>query len=971
MAIYFSEPKEKRDWPAIGMHLGLAALEGFALNIPNVIRELNQAGTQTLKEQSSDERAWVWLYTTLSAALYLLYQELPEEKRISSQNAKEKIKEFSRDVLNLKRRIEMHPHDASNPLDSEVMSVARTRFPELFSELLQSKKSSSDTETIRFGIALRAASARVFALDPEYYGLLDSVLDSAMTDGERRDRSWARHATWIRSLFERAPIFSSEENQEFPLSLVYQPLRCCWHEEIEKKTDEDSSGTRHAERVKTEILVHVDEIHSVLHKWLEDESASSLRIVSGGPGSGKSSFSRAFSSEVSDRSRYRVVFVELQNLGFESADLERSLGLYLTSSARNNDFSENGSAGFPQNPLEWRMDSSDPILLVFDGLDELSASENKASELSRLFVQKVSAYLTSANSYPGPSVRAIVLGRSAACVDGMKLAALPTQSMVHIAPLKPLEEPTDFALSISDQHYVVRDPRSLCKRDQRIDYWERWAKLTGTANAAVPQAITSEDLGELNVEPLLLHLLILSGYTGDNWKEAINNRNRVYREIFSKVLARNEKKKEGLERSMSVADAFSALECLGIAAWRGAGRTGDNEEFKRLLSLYNFSLSTRLEASDLLSQRYVAVQFHTRQGTSTGYEFIHKSFSEYLTARALISIGKRSARALSRDEDPDSPEKVAKLWIELIRNAEMSPEIVRFLIDEARLELDQNHSKFTQNSLASLFSWVQRNGMPSHENYGGSFREMESVQRCGESALLSVLSAVSRSLLPQNQVDWAELPNVVANIDWPTADQSILLSDNSDQLRHTRRKGNDAPRMLCQRVFNNWRGIGAKSSFSALSLKNAQFGYFDLTEVNFEGSDLERAIFAGAALDSTNFSRANLEGANFFRAWLRAANFSDANLADANFSDAHLESASFHGAQLMGADFQDQDISEANFSETNLSGANLRGAKFEETKFKGANFTDANLDGAKFIASDLEQCIGLTDEQLSKVSSPI
>ena len=34
--------------------------------------------------------------------------------------------------------------------------------------------------------------------------------------------------------------------------------------------------------------------------------------------------------------------------------------------------------GFPESPLDWRADSADPILLVFDGLDELSAHEGTA-----------------------------------------------------------------------------------------------------------------------------------------------------------------------------------------------------------------------------------------------------------------------------------------------------------------------------------------------------------------------------------------------------------------------------------------------------------------------------------------------------------------------------------------------------------------------------------------------------------------
>ena len=110
------------------------------------------------------------------------------------------------------------------------------------------------------------------------------------------------------------------------------------------------------------LRVHVDQLHNLMNEWLDDITAISLRIVVGGPGSGKSSFAKAFAVEVSDQLAWRVVFIELQNLAFDKGDLERRIGEYLTSSALYSAIDPEGTAGFPQNPLSWRAASSDSVL---------------------------------------------------------------------------------------------------------------------------------------------------------------------------------------------------------------------------------------------------------------------------------------------------------------------------------------------------------------------------------------------------------------------------------------------------------------------------------------------------------------------------------------------------------------------------------------------------------------------------------
>ena len=76
LAVYLHKPEHERNWGAVANKLGLAALEGLTLNIPNVLREIDGAVAGTGVEHTVDERAWVWLRTTLCTGLLITLRDL-------------------------------------------------------------------------------------------------------------------------------------------------------------------------------------------------------------------------------------------------------------------------------------------------------------------------------------------------------------------------------------------------------------------------------------------------------------------------------------------------------------------------------------------------------------------------------------------------------------------------------------------------------------------------------------------------------------------------------------------------------------------------------------------------------------------------------------------------------------------------------------------------------------------------------
>jgi hypothetical protein len=121
--------------------------------------------------------------------------------------------------------------------------------------------------------------------------------------------------------------------------------------------------------------------------------------------------------------------------------------------------------------------------------------------------------------------------------------------------------------------------------DQRPEYWSLWCKSQKLTDETQPQAITDDALFDLNVEPLLLHLLILSDYCGPRWKEAAANRNLVYNDILGKIHQRNCKEtKPGHNLTRNA--FFLLMECLGLAAWRGNLRIGTESAFIEIRDIH-------------------------------------------------------------------------------------------------------------------------------------------------------------------------------------------------------------------------------------------------------------------------------------------------------------------------------------------------------------------------------------------------
>jgi hypothetical protein len=145
-------------------------------------------------------------------------------------------------------------------------------------------------------IVNRLPSYFVYALNQEWrrnaksYRPLVGALDTPFTKAGDREWAWMAYSAFLHRKIQEG-IF----DEPFSLSQIYVPLNAFYTEETTHKdaTEEMARTGRQRRRVVISLLEE-------LEQWLQNQNLQdAIRVISGGPGSGKSSFARIFAARVS------------------------------------------------------------------------------------------------------------------------------------------------------------------------------------------------------------------------------------------------------------------------------------------------------------------------------------------------------------------------------------------------------------------------------------------------------------------------------------------------------------------------------------------------------------------------------------------------------------------------------------------------------------------------------------------------
>ncbi|NLZ04923.1 MAG: pentapeptide repeat-containing protein [Phycisphaerae bacterium] len=768
------------------------------------------------------------------------------------------------------------------------------------------------------GVAEPAAAAIVdrlpsyflYALNEEWrrnaksYRPLLEALDTPFARAGEREWAWSTYSALLRRRVQES-IF----DEPFSLSQIYVGLNAFFYEEEPNKdlTNEIARTGRERRRV-------VIALKEELQNWLENPNPQNvIRVISGGPGSGKSSFARIFAAQLSENPKIKVLYVPLHLID-PARDIVEEIGRFVRD-----------EGVLPSNPLD--PDSPEAnLLIIFDGLDELAGQGKAAAETARGFIREVERTVEKRN-LQRVKLRVLISGRELVVQENESEFRRPRQ-ILNLLPYF-VSRPSD------DKRHPVReddeydDPHELLKVDLREQWWENYGVLTGRGFGGLPKELGREDLREITAQPLLNYLVALS-FTREKLDFTKDiNLNAIYADLVGAVHERGYEKHRiyGPIRHMK-ADEFSrVLEEIGLAAWHGDGRTTTVREIEDHcrasgvgVLLDAFQEGAKAGVTRLLAAFFFR-QYGRRPSGDPTFVFTHKSFGEYLAARRVVRAIERIARELERrannpDEGWDERDAL-KHWAQICGPAAISRYLHAFLLNEIGLRSPSQLVQW-QGRLATLFGYVLRQGMPMEQLQIGPFRDVLFQSRNAEEALLAALNACARVT---GQMSPIEHPTPTAFGAWFKRIQG-------------QRSGPDSTL--------------ASECLSFLNLKGITLYISDFYETNLRSSDLE-----DLQASMTCFSNSNLCEANLRRAILVSSKLSAAALQRADLQQARLMRADLHIAVLREANLERANLEGANLEGANLEGANLEGASLEKANLEKANLEGANLEGARLKGANL------------------
>jgi hypothetical protein len=319
-----------------------------------------------------------------------------------------------------------------------------------------------------------------------------------------------------------------------------------------------------------------------------------LIILCGGPGSGKSTLCRVLASELAADKDVFPVFLRLRRLK-EGSDIPAFLESQLS------------RLGLIDRISDLR--SLRNVVVILDGFDELVMASR--SRLRQFF----NALREDHMNGPLKGMRIIVSGRDTLFPGG---EGLPTGS--HVLTLLPFDR-------------------------ARVAAWgDKWRLHHKTGGGATfhPERLVAESLGKpaalhhLVTWPLTLHLVARVHTSGrltiaDECAETVTKA-LLYRNILVETATRQREKTEGGGRLEPVA----MRRFLQALAWRMYEDGRDSMDPGEVLPILEAFIPNKTEAElNELADVAVVNSPEITKGEQTGFEFVHKSFAEYLTAEHI------------------------------------------------------------------------------------------------------------------------------------------------------------------------------------------------------------------------------------------------------------------------------------------------------------------------------------------------
>ncbi|MBD1843289.1 pentapeptide repeat-containing protein [Cyanobacteria bacterium FACHB-63] len=860
-------PILEREWEVNGRELlkavGKAIADTAFGNWNNVALDAVEAAVALGLGKTEGELAWQLVLRSLGNAMTHLVWDNRDliKPEFSFQGWKQLTDEISFSLGQTELTID--DEFFRQPKRSTILTVIQPSFQRWLTFIMENEAQAQS-------MTARLPAYFVYALHEEWlnhreqYAVLQQQLDTPFSSAAEQQQGWGRYSAWLQKQVQE-PMFL----EAFGLAQVFVPL-CAYYVEKQTAGDAELEFRERGLREKHDLKIVID-LETQLEAWLEKhDQQDALRVISGGPGCGKSSFTKMFAAKQAERGAFPVLWIPLHQ--FEPTnDLIEATGDFVRLD------------GFLRlNPLD--PEYLEPkLLVVFDGLDELSMQGKVGAQVAQDFVREVQKKLDRLNQHQ-LRVRAIISGRELVVQANQTEFRKPGE-VLHILPY--FVKPEDREEFVDEQQLLVED-----RRDR---WWRSYGSVSGRGFDQLPSDLSHDNLSEITAQPLLNYLVALSYVRGELRITEDSNLNEIYADLLKEIYVRRwaDKRQHESIRDMTQDRFERILEEIALSSWHGDGRTTtvreieahcNNSGLKGLLNV--FQEGAQSGVTRLLMAFYFR-QSGMQDGEKT-FEFTHKSFGEYLTARRVVRELERiheELEARERKIDRGWDERQAlEAWANLCGSSEMDRYLFRFICDEMRLQPLET-VRIWQEMLSHLIGFMLKQGMPMEKLHPRpSYLEETRQARNAEEALLAVLNACALCTKELSHVDWSV----------PEAFGAWL-----SRLQGQRTGGKNPLALDC---------------LSFLDLQDCILDFRDLYGARLDEARLDGAGLVGARLDGASLYRARLDGASLDRASLYGARLVGTSLDQASLYGTSLYGASLDRARLYGARLDQASLDE----DTNL-----------------------------------------------------
>jgi len=897
----FWQQELKFDAKALFLNLGKAAISGVTAKYDNAAKHTLDALASFSAKEKASVAVWALIFNAMSSALNELmedYQDLfalpadmlpteAEQQALSTAELEEKHKLAKqmqeKRTLDAGQLLAQAFANANIAIPHDFFSRPETLplFAHIESPLIDWLQTMGmrQAEATAFYNRLRQTCVlhlhKTWLSDYEHYTCIEHAVDSPFSAGVKTERAWHAYHAWLQAQTEQR-MFA----EAFSLRDVYVPLNA-WYDVTEitdlpndsiSRAELNPQGESESEQSKKQVV----SLHNEMTNWVQNFNKNmAVRVISGGPGAGKSSFAKLFAADIcKQQPDLKVLFIPLHHFNIDT-DLTSAVNRFVA-----DDYYLSG------NPLDAQT-GENRLLIIFDGLDELSMQGKSASDAANDFVEEV---LTRFNRFndQGMQRQAIITGRDVAISSASSKLREPGQ-ILQVLPYF-FDEP-----EYERKQYL--DPNELLKQDLRQTWWQNFAKAKQLNYTGLPEALNAKQLVPITREPLLNYLVALSFERNQVEFNENTSLNEIYADLLKAVYERQYENKRIHQSAATLkfTQFERVLEEIALAVWHNGGNQSDEQAAtgnnrvatlgqidKRLTDsnikeqLQEFTQGAEKGVTRLLTAFYFRESQHSRHSDKS-FEFTHKSFGEYLIAkrivRAVLLIDKKRRENDADSDDGWSKTDALKYWAEICSVSEMDEYIALFVEKEIQLQKVAACRNW-QNTIDELVIHTAKQGLPMEKLSLPTFRIMTTQSKYAETSLLfmRLLMAMRTGM----QSDFSENIDPIVFTTW--ANQYSLFQYDSVVLSSLHEFS------FCK--IHNFRSsiiyfsyqdiIGSDLSFSeyhSLSMIETHFLNVELIRTDFfestfkhcffENCNLTRASFIGSIFLNINFKNCNLDGTNF------------------------------------------------------------------------------------------------------------